>query len=462
MLLNPSNYLDIADKLGDSPTIIIPILSDDIRHYCNNSLCALFIKVLDEPDSFLLPVNHNECENLSIDNCLAFLLELKGPKYMYNKKSFIQFFPTVNFNTIVDVELLYYINNNKSLENLLIPDNHIYQSISEQTIKRSFDILGINCYVPIYKLQERMEKFSLDINRVISENKVESHDSEYYYFFNNAITQFSKIERNGIFVDSKKLLHYHNSYHRHISNKNMIYSNYNLYTITGRPSNTFERLNFAALSKDDGIRSSFVSRHKNGFILMFDYDAYHLNLIANIVGYKFDTGVSIHDYLGKIYYGKDELTEEEYNKSKEASFTILYGGFDDSIAKAIPFFGKVKEFIDTMWKSYEINGYVQSPISKKKFYKKNMESMTKNKLFNYMLQEMETSRNVIIMEKLHNLLENTQTKLILYLYDAFIFDVNIDDGKELIQKIRNIMEEDGLYKTKMYYGKDFHNMKKIT
>ena len=194
---------------------------------------------------------------------------------------------------------------------------------------------------------------------------------------------------------------------------------------------------------------------------MFDYDAYHLNLIANIVEYKFPDGTSIHDYLGKLYYGKDTLTEEEYNKSKEASFTILYGGFDDSVAKAIPYFGKVKGFIDDMWKSYDQKGYVESPISKKKFYKRNMELMTKNKLFNYMLQELETSRNILVMEKINNLLKTKNSKLILYLYDAFIFDIDINDGKDLVFEIKSIMEDNGLYKLKTYFGKDLHNMKKM-
>ena len=462
MLLNKSNYLEIAKVIGESPTIIIPILSDDTRHYCNNSLCCLFVKILNEPESYLLPLNHNECDNLDMCDIKAFLLEIKSLKYIYNKKAFIQFFADINFDTYIDVESLCYINKNKSLDNFLIQNNFNYQSRSEQTIKHSFDVTNINCYIPIYKLQEKMEKFSVDIETVISENKIGKQDFQYYSFLNMSITQFSKIEKNGLYVNDNKLFSYHPTYNKHISKDNLIYSMYNIYTITGRPSNTFDKLNFAALNKEDGIRSSFISRYEdNGFILMFDYDAYHLNIIANIVGYEFDKGVSIHEYLGKIYYGKDTLTDDEYNKSKDASFTILYGGFDDSVAREIPFFGKVKIFIDEMWESYDKKGYVESPISKKKFYKCNMELMTKNKLFNYMLQEMETSRNILIMKKIHDLLENKSTKLILYLYDAFIFDIDTRDGKQLISEIKNIMEENGVYKSKMYYGKDFHNMKKI-
>ena len=36
------------------------------------------------------------------------------------------------------------------------------------------------------------------------------------------------------------------------------YTEYNLYTSTGRPSNKFGGVNFAALNKEDGSRNSFV------------------------------------------------------------------------------------------------------------------------------------------------------------------------------------------------------------
>ena len=447
MLLNNSNYLEIATSISNSDIIVIPVMSDDNRHYYNTNLCAIFIKILGEPSGFILPINHNECENLFINSVTEFLSEIKALKYIYNKKAFIRLFDVLNTDSYIDIESLYYINNNKSLENALIPTSFTYQSKSEQLIKNSFVCDDMNEYVPIYKLEERLEKFSVDAEIIIVENKIDQNNLEYLMFLNKTIKELGEVEKNGMFVDRNKLLNHFPSYSKNISKDNLVYSNYNIYTATGRPSNTFDKLNFAALNKDDGTRSSFVSRFDNGFILMFDYDAYHLNLIANIVEYKFPDGTSIHDYLGKLYYGKDTLTEEEYNKSKEASFTILYGGFDDSVAKAIPYFGKVKGFIDDMWKSYDQKGYVESPISKKKFYKRNMELMTKNKLFNYMLQELETSRNILVMEKINNLLKTKNSKLILYLY--------------LVFEIKSIMEDNGLYKLKTYFGKDLHNMKKM-
>ena len=36
----------------------------------------------------------------------------------------------------------------------------------------------------------------------------------------------------------------------------------------------------------------------------FDYDAYHLRLIADLIGYDFPDS-SIHEHLGKLYFKKD-------------------------------------------------------------------------------------------------------------------------------------------------------------
>ena len=80
----------------------------------------------------------------------------------------------------------------------------------------------------------------------------------------------------------------------------------------------FGGINFAALNKSDGTRKKYISRYgDNGCMIEMDYDAYHLRLIAEIVGYEFPEG-SVHQYLAD-QYGVD------YDKSKSLSFKYLYG-----------------------------------------------------------------------------------------------------------------------------------------
>ena len=80
----------------------------------------------------------------------------------------------------------------------------------------------------------------------------------------------------------------------------IIYSEYNPYTSTGRPSNRFGGLNFAALNKSDGSRKQFISRFSNGVLVEMDFDAYHLRLIADKIGYDFPSG-SVHEHMSKFY-----------------------------------------------------------------------------------------------------------------------------------------------------------------
>ena len=103
------------------------------------------------------------------------------------------------------------------------------------------------------------------------------------------------------------------------------YCNYNTYTLTGRPSNTFNKINYAALNKSDGTRNKYISRFNGGGILELDYDAYHLRIIGDIIGYDLPNE-SVHEYLGKQYFATDKLTKKQYSEAKQKSFQLLYGG----------------------------------------------------------------------------------------------------------------------------------------
>ena len=48
----------------------------------------------------------------------------------------------------------------------------------------------------------------------------------------------------------------------------LVYSEYNPYTTTGRPSNRFGGTNFAALNKTDGSREKYISRFDGGMLVI--------------------------------------------------------------------------------------------------------------------------------------------------------------------------------------------------
>lgn len=149
-------------------------------------------------------------------------------------------------------------------------------------------------------------------------------------------------------------------------------------------------------------------------MIEMDYDAYHLRLIAEIVGYKFPEG-SVHEYLAK-QYGVD------YQKSKSLSFKYLYGEIPYKIAKEIPFFSKVQQYIDKKWQEYKQNNFVVSDIYNRKIGK-NIRFTNKSKLFNYCIQLLETENNMKVLDDLLPILENKKTKLfcIVMIHFCLIF-----------------------------------------
>jgi DNA polymerase I-like protein with 3'-5' exonuclease and polymerase domains len=58
-------------------------------------------------------------------------------------------------------------------------------------------------------------------------------------------------------------------------------------------------------------------------------------------------------------------------------------------------------------------------------------------------------------------LEDKQSKLVLYVYDSFLFDVSKADGPEVLEHIQEILEMEG-YTTSVKVGKDYAHLKQLT
>ena len=229
---------------------------------------------------------------------------------------------------------------------------------------------------------------------------------------------------------------------------NIVYSQYNVDTTTKRPSNSFNGINFAALPKDTS-RQAFVS--KNGKFVDIDIDSYHPTLIAKQIGYDFGDE-SIHDHMAQMY-GVD------YKTSKELTFKQLYGGIFDQY-KDLEFFSKIQTLIDTLWEQFNTKGYIECPISNHRFYKEQLPNMGPQKLFNYWVQNLETSQNILILQDILPIIKGHKTKLVLYTYDAFLFDISKDE-LELLEDICSVFASYGL-KYKMKYGYNYYDLSLLT
>ena len=256
------------------------------------------------------------------------------------------------------------------------------------------------------------------------------------------------VEEQGILIDEKVFDKYFETpwKGRSISNSK-VYSSYNLYNITSRPTNAFNSINFLAFNKDNSSRTAFIP--ENDAFVEFDFDGYHLRLIANAMQTDIPQNESIHNYLGKKYYGKDELTAEEYQEAKKITFRQMYNGVEDEY-KHIEFFRDVAITVEAMWSTYKTDGFLELPNGRRI----TLENGNPQKLFNYYIQCLETVNNVKKLSKLKEYLKNKQSKVLLVVYDSILIDYSASDGKGTLLDIKTILEEDG-YKVKAKKGSNY-------
>lgn len=261
-----------------------------------------------------------------------------------------------------------------------------------------------------------------------------------YNFYKTGIEAFTEIERNGICID-EFLLHEHFPNSGIVVMDNQIYSNYNFYTSTGRPSNTRDGINLAALNKMSGVRRMIRSKHTNGWLVEIDFSGYHPQLIAKLSGYEFRQSPYIQ-IASEIY---DSPSPEQIKQTKLLTFQQIYGGITPQY-REVPFFKSILEYVQTV--------ELQSPFSDRQI--KRCESRTKD--FNYFIQMIETEYNMLILQAINQIVSKSDTKCVLSIYDAFLFDVQ--PGEEyIIKEITAYLKSLGLY-FKVSTGLNYNSMKK--
>ena len=106
--------------------------------------------------------------------------------------------------------------------------------------------------------------------------------------------------------------------------------------------------------------------------------------------------------------------------------------------------------MDKLWYQFQNEGYIKCPISQYRFYRDKLENMNSNKLFNYLLQNEETSRNTLALWDIFRIFTPYKSNIVLYTYDSILIDY--DKEEDVIDDIQQIFTNYGLNtsKTKGY------------
>ena len=266
MIIEKDNQLDdFLLENHDKDCFIIPILSDVNRHPLDNSLCAIYVKIVDGEEG-LLCFNHGETLKLSLEKLLT--INKFGSIFVHDKKQLSHVLefgidtPSGNvlkdevMKKVVDVNLQHYMDKNEPLS---------IEEISTNTHDYFYRVMwkmkNTNRIIPILK---HLELCREQVKLLEKNYKLPIHEE----YNNEIIENLSFVEKSGLRKDDK-----------------IVFSEYNLYTSTGRPSNRFGGINFAALNKKDESRKPYTSRFQDGILVEYDYDAYHLRLIGHILDY---------------------------------------------------------------------------------------------------------------------------------------------------------------------------------
>ena len=368
-------------------------------HPTENSICCIYIRPIQDYKGYIFPIYHTEVEEKLFEDKVFLLIKNLEKIYCRDKKEFLHYFP---LKQLIDITLTTptYIQFTPAHEFLY----HKYPQKQD-----------INTIVPIVKHYEYCEALFEELEHLI--------DKPVNKFYNDKVSWvFNGIERAGLFVDNTL----YNDYFDKDIDGYVVYTQYNIKTLTTRPSNNFNGINYAALNKENGCRKAFIPR--NSKFIEFDITAYHPTLLSRLVDYDFGNE-DIYSHFAKVY-GLDR------QEAKKLTLQQLYGGILPQYQN-LEFFKKVQIYIDDLWDTFQHQGFIKCPISGYEYYKDKLENMNPQKLLNYVLQNLETSFNVHILWDIFKILKGKKTKIVLYTYDSFLFDWDKEE-KQVLQDINQI------------------------
>jgi len=384
-------------------------------HPAQNSICAIYIRPLKDYKGYLLPIYHTESSVLFEDDVFLLIKSLEKI-YVKDKKEFLHYFPlkqSIDLTFPNQIEVKY---------------TNAHEFIYEKHKHR----IDVNTLIPIVKHYEYCEALFEELEHLIDKPVNEFYDVK-------ASWVFCGIEKSGLHVN----IDLYNQYFNEITEP-YVYTKYNFKTLTTRPSNTFNGVNYAALNKENGCREAFIPR--NSTFIEFDISAYHPTLLARAIGYDFG-GEDIYSHFAQVY----RLDRQE---AKLLTLQQLYGGILPQYEN-LEFFKKVRIYVDDLWDTFQYQGFIECPISGFKFYKSKLENMNPQKLLNYVIQNLETANNVNLMWDIFRIIKGKKTKLVLYTYDSFLFDLDANE-KNIADELINLFKTNNLpIKIKNGYNYNF-------
>ena len=421
-------------------------LSDDEKHAMNNRIS--FIYIFSENNEWVINVNNGDGLGIKVE-ALAQLLDTKHRQLVFNLKSVYHLLP---FTNAIDIDLIKFVQ--YGYHDIELGDNQLNQFYKSKFKGESY----LNDSIPMMKQLELIKQYVL--------KSAESTSINSDKFVKDATEALNYIEHSGLKVDEEYRLTFNPV---HLTDDNMVYTEYNLMTSTLRPSNRHGGVNYAALKKDTGVRKAFISRFKDGELISCDFEAYHPRLLMDIIyqtklNSKMDmkemkwitnfygSGLDFYTWIGK------QMGIDDRSEIKTLIFQNLYGGIRAELLH-IPYFKEIQNLTDLLYETVTKNKCMFTHLYHIQFNEDRFEPITPAKVLNYYIQSYETERNIKKILDIKDILKGKLTKLILYTYDAFVFDVHPTEKQYLYSDIIPLLRGGhGRYEVKTTTGKNYDEL----
>ncbi len=243
-------------------------------------------------------------------------------------------------------------------------------------------------------------------------------------------------------------------------------------TTTGRLSSSDPNLQNIPARVEEGrkIRRVFIPRQKGNLILTADYSQIELRLLAHLSNDKnlkesFLKGEDIHTRTAAEVFNIRvvEVTDQMRSRAKAINFGIIYGISDYGLARNTNISRQeAKQYIKSYFERYSgvqdyirrtveearSKGYASTIMNRRRYLpdlfssNKTVRNFGERTAVNTPIQGSAADLIKLAMIRIHQELKKRrlQTKMILQVHDELIFDVPIEEMKEVRELVRDCME----------------------
>lgn len=242
-------------------------------------------------------------------------------------------------------------------------------------------------------------------------------------------------------------------------------------TATGRLSSSDPNLQNIPIRTELGkdIRRAFISENGN-LLYSFDYSQIELRILAHMSSDEnlinaFIQDKDIHTITASEIFGvdPDKVTKNMRRAAKAVNFGIIYGisdyglsqnlGIDrkdarEYIKRYLERYPKVKKFIEDIKKTAKKQGYVTTLFNRRRYLPginsnyRNVREFSERAAINTPIQGSAADLIKVSMIKVDKFIQEKfpKAKLVLQIHDELLIEASKEDGKNLINDVKHIME----------------------